>query len=420
MRRLGVALHTRTSSRGRHALVSGLVVVGAALAWVVGSASAGPRQTRKPPVSPVVRAGDAPLSPITQLARGATQTKLTGKAAGGQKSGTNDTAAGSGKRAAWTCGLCHVAAGWEVIPKRINFDHDRTGVPLTGAHATAPCVGCHKTQQAGHTKKNVPRRVPRDCASCHKDSHRGEQGTACESCHTTRSWKTPRRFDKHADGRFPLSGVHAVVACSSCHRNQARNQFRGTPSTCDACHRKTALGIFSFDHKPLRMGCNQCHSTFGWAPARFDHAVFWPLQGKHKTIANDCKSCHPVSNYAAASRACASCHIDLVNSGKTHPEHKSLGLTSTCERCHTALGWSALKPTWHDPAFPISNGEHQRYRSSCSSCHPGGVGKGQFDCVNCHDGEHTKKKMDDKHIGEVGGYVFANKACLSCHPDGKE
>ncbi len=324
------------------------------------------------------------------------------------------TAKTSGAGSSWSCNLCHVPEGWQVIPKRVAFDHDRTGVPLTGAHATAPCVGCHKQQTS--TARST--RVPRACLSCHTDTHRGEQGSQCESCHTSRSWQRPRQFTPHAVGRFPLSGVHAVVACASCHRTQARDQFRGTPSTCDACHKTTALAITSFDHRPLRMGCNQCHSTFAWAPARFDHAAFWPLLGSHATIATQCGKCHSKDTYAGLSRSCASCHGGLVTAGKTHPDHRTLGLTTTCERCHTPTAWSALKSTWHDKAFPISNGDHSRYRSSCTSCHPAGVGKGKFDCVHCHDGEHSKAKMDSKHAGEVGGYVWDNGACMSCHPKG--
>ncbi len=319
----------------------------------------------------------------------------------------------------WTCGHCHVPAGWQVIPEKVDFDHDKTGVPLTGAHARARCVGCHKPQK-DHGKGAAMQRVPRACASCHSDVHRGEQGSQCQSCHTSRSWKTPRRSATHAAGRFPLSGVHAVVACSSCHRQQARDQYRGTPTTCDACHRKTALQVVSFDHKPLRLGCNQCHSTFAWAPARFDHAVFWPLQGAHAAVKTQCSKCHTPGNYAAASRACVTCHGSLVTSGKTHPDHRPIGLTQTCERCHTPTAWTALKPAWHEPAFPINGGEHRRYRNSCNSCHPAGVGKGRFDCVNCHDGEHAKAKMDAEHQGEVAGYVWDNAACLGCHPKGQE
>jgi hypothetical protein len=316
---------------------------------------------------------------------------------------------------AWTCDKCHSPQSWKTIPKRVDFDHDRTGVPLTGAHAMAPCAGCHKAHAAPGPEK---RRVPRACKSCHTDVHRGEQGARCDSCHTSKSWKTPRRFDQHASTRFPLTGAHAMLDCRSCHRAQARDQYRGTPTTCDACHRKQSLNISSFQHKYVRPGCSSCHSTFAWAPARFDHAMFWPLVGAHAAVKGDCAKCHDGSNFSAATSACSSCHGSLVDSGKTQPDHKALGFSRTCSNCHTPVSWQALRSGWHDAAFPISNGDHARYRNSCTSCHPGGVGKGNFDCVNCHDGEHSKAKMDKKH--DMTGYAWDNKACLGCHPDGNE
>ena len=321
--------------------------------------------------------------------------------------------AASAGSAAWQCSKCHVETGWRVIPARVDFDHDRTGVPLTGAHAGAACGGCHRPHAGAD-------RVPRACIACHSDGHRGEQGRQCETCHTNQTWRTPRRFDDHAASRFPLSGVHALVACASCHRGQARDQYRGTPTTCDGCHRNVALRALAFDHKPLRPGCNQCHSTFGWSPATFDHAVFWPLLGAHAAVATDCSKCHTKGTYAGVSRSCVGCHGGLVTQGKTHPDHRSIGLTTNCERCHTPTAWQALRTTWHDPAFPITSGRHAQYRGNCTSCHPAGVGRGHFDCVNCHDGAHSKTKMDGKHLGEVGGYVWDNAACRSCHPAGEE
>jgi hypothetical protein len=42
------------------------------------------------------------------------------------------------------------------------------------------------------------------------------------------------------------------------------------------------------------------------------------------------------------------------------------------------------------------------------------------DCVGCHDGEHTRARMDPKH-DEVGGYPLGDAPpnfCLECHADG--
>ncbi len=308
----------------------------------------------------------------------------------------------------WRCDRCHKTAAWNDLPDRVAFNHDVTGVPLTGAHARAACGGCHRPRKGGNA-------LPRDCAGCHTDPHRRELGQRCDRCHTSRSWQTPRRFVDHRSSRFALTGAHAMVDCRSCHSQRGRDTWRGTPTTCDACHQKRANVVQSFDHRRVGAGCNRCHSTFTWAPARINHDLWWPLVGRHRAIEKDCGRCHAPSSFMAASSSCASCHGELVAKGKTHPDHKLLGFPSDCSRCHTPNGWNALLTTWHDDFFPLTGGNHARYSNSCQSCHPGGMGGGQFDCIHCHDGEHAKGKMDDAH-GGVGGYQWVNAACLQCHP----
>jgi hypothetical protein len=48
------------------------------------------------------------------------------------------------------------------------------------------------------------------------------------------------------------------------------------------------------------------------------------------------------------------------------------------------------------------------------------VGGENADCVGCHNGEHTRAKMDPKHH-EVRDYptgAAPPSFCLDCHPDG--
>src|SRR4051812_48384736 len=59
------------------------------------------------------------------------------------------------------CGLCHQTGGWS--PAR--FPHERTGFPLEGAHADASCKNCHV--------RGLDAPLPRVCAECHADAHRG-------------------------------------------------------------------------------------------------------------------------------------------------------------------------------------------------------------------------------------------------------
>ena len=311
----------------------------------------------------------------------------------------------------WACARCHNTSGWQGFSSAgVDFDHSQTGVPLSGHHATAACGGCHRPDEQ-------PDGVPRDCASCHADSHRGELGSRCDDCHTSYGWKTPRRFADHDRARLPLTGAHRAIDCRSCHVRRGADVWRGTPATCDACHISTALAVASFDHRRISPGCNTCHSTFAWAPARMNHDVFWPLVGGHAVIATQCNGCHIASSFAAATRACSSCHMSLVVSGQTHPDHQAMGFPTTCERCHTPLGWHVMNAGWHEDAFPIDSGDHKRYAGTCQSCHPSGMGPGRFDCIHCHDGTHSQAQMNGEH-DDVGGYVWDNHACLSCHPKG--
>lgn len=61
------------------------------------------------------------------------------------------------------CLRCHEATAWS----RVRFDHDReTRFPLTGAHRSVPCAGCHRR----HTAEGVVVRysgVGTACADCH-------------------------------------------------------------------------------------------------------------------------------------------------------------------------------------------------------------------------------------------------------------
>ncbi len=99
------------------------------------------------------------------------------------------------------CGLCHSTASW----LNARFDHAAyANFPLTGVHATLPCVQCHVNGRYAGT--------PADCASCHiKDynsttdpNHRAAGfPTDCSACHNTSSWnegavnRSTIRFGRH-------------------------------------------------------------------------------------------------------------------------------------------------------------------------------------------------------------------------------
>ncbi len=306
----------------------------------------------------------------------------------------------------WSCAPCHSTAAWSAIPERVAFDHGRTGTPLTGAHASAPCSGCHRPSE------RTTAAVPRACTGCHTDEHRGSLGSRCQDCHSATTWLAPRSLVSHEATRFPLTGAHTAVECRSCHTRLGGEVWRGTPTICGDCHGNLAQQVRKPDHRLVGFGpgCQTCHATFTWSPARVNHSVWWPLEGRH--AAADCASCHGTGVWRGASEACLSCHADKL--AGAHPDHKALGLPTTCSDCHTAIAWNVLKKTWHEGLFPISSGRHAGI--SCSGCHAGGLLPAQLSCTGCH--EHAQARMADEH-DDVGGYVWQSQSCYGCHPSGK-
>jgi hypothetical protein len=140
------------------------------------------------------------------------------------------------------CAHCHESTGWK-LPK---IDHSTW--PLTGAHATAQCESCHhptpEDRKAGHGSSY--RGVPRHCGGCHDDKHAGQFRLTppvmeCAGCHTTKSFKISN-FDHQAKTGWALTGAHAPLECSKCHRSAALNDGNATvrwrlPShECQFCH----------------------------------------------------------------------------------------------------------------------------------------------------------------------------------------
>ncbi|MGH7740889.1 MAG: hypothetical protein ACRENS_02580, partial [Candidatus Eiseniibacteriota bacterium] len=114
-----------------------------------------------------------------------------------------------------TCETCHNTTTWTTA----TFNHTtQTTFPLTGAHITVDCNGCHGD--------NVYKGKSTLCYSCHKTEYNTTVvnhtsagfGTACETCHTTTAW-SGGKYTAH-DTRFPIySGRHLGKwsACTDCH-----------------------------------------------------------------------------------------------------------------------------------------------------------------------------------------------------------
>lgn len=213
------------------------------------------------------------------------------------------------------CSACHNEQKW----KDAVFDHaGKAHFALVGKHEKLDCTACHTGPVSGA-------KLPKDCAGCHKadDVHRGSMGTQCGSCHVETGWKDKVRFD-HDMTRFPLVGLHASVACESCHASRV---YRGTARDCYSCHKPDDA------HKgSLGTECASCHNPNGWSFWQFDHgkATKFALEGAHSKI--ECKACHlkPASEVKLP-KDCGSCHArDDVHHG---------GFGNDCARCHATISW---------------------------------------------------------------------------------
>ena len=249
------------------------------------------------------------------------------------------------------CAACHNPSGWGLSGGSgtgRGFDHARTGFPLAGRHAAAPCTGCHIQG----------RRTRRECAACHADSHQGRLGDSCDSCHRPVSWNTTTAQQRHRLTRLPLDGAHALADCAACHRRASERSYSGTPAQCFACHeddyRRTDVHpshTGGLEGVPFSRDCTECHRTVSWSPAFFvprgapaaggalrlsteRHDARFPISfGPHRGAS--CDSCH-ASDDAPRVVSCIGCHAHgPVRLALQHGGRVVARDGRACLRCHT-------------------------------------------------------------------------------------
>jgi len=259
------------------------------------------------------------------------------------------------------CMACH--DGLETISKK--FDHSSAAFKLEGKHIGLNCQDCH-------TKPRVLAdflSLPPACSDCHAkdDAHKGGFGMDCGSCHKVAGWK-PATFD-HNLSAFKLEGKHLDAKCTDCHIN---NVFKGTESSCFACHQKDDKhkGKFGQD-------CGACHKAAGWEPATFDHNLSaFKLDGAHTKV--ECQKCHINNVFKGTSQVCSSCHNDPAF-------HLGMFSGTICSQCHNTSAWSPA--LYNGPHPGISNDEGgsgvNHGGKGCRSCHTTNLNTAT--CTQCHD-----------------------------------
>jgi hypothetical protein len=318
------------------------------------------------------------------------------------------------------CTRCHMEHNGEgyILTRldRKGFDHfAKTGFALTGKHLQQKCESCH------NEKKIAPSARPeikikdhnrsflglgRDCLSCHQDQHQGQFSADCARCHSQDAWKPAPGFS-HSRASFPLTGLHAAVACAKCHSprgGEKTQRYKGLAfGSCQNCHNDPHRG--GFQEAKFRGNCDTCHNTNGWKNNRpgagFNHnATKFTLAGKHLEVA--CAKCHKSADFQrpVAHATCHDCHQDIHRG-----QFAARAAGSDCSACHVETGFKPARfdrDAHRQTAFPLE-GKHAAL--PCTKCHqPEGRAAsyktGKLTCAACHA---------DRHAGELAA------DCDRCH-----
>lgn len=308
------------------------------------------------------------------------------------------------------CVTCHTTnPNW--TPS--TFNHNNF-YPLNGAHAAiaTDCASCHK---GNYTT------TPNTCVGCHladfnsttNPNHSTSKfSTDCTSCHTEGSW-VPSTFNHDF---FPLTLGHATPSCTQCHTT---GNYADASPNCVTCHQTDFNTTTNPNHVSAGFptDCVTCHTTNpNWTPTTFNHNSFYPLNGAHAAIANNCATCHN-GNYTTTPNTCVGCHLTDFNS-TTNPNHSTLKFSTDCITCHTEGSWTPSTFNHDGQYFPIYSGNHKGEWNACTDCHTNTSNYAVFTCITCH--EHNNKTSVDKDHQGVRNYAYNSNACYTCHPDGKD
>ena len=303
------------------------------------------------------------------------------------------------------CHLEHNGVDFALVhwdPPQKQFDHRQAGYALAEKHATLECEKCHTPAHIVPTERSLIKQknlassflgLTQDCVGCHTDFHKGQLGSDCQRCHNVTDWKQVQQFD-HSKTKYPLTGLHAQVACDKCHHPAGPDhtlQFAGLKfDTCTACHADPHKGSF-------QATCESCHNTGGWKKvtmsASFDHSkTKYPLAGMHLKVA--CAECHPKADFRRplVFAQCANCHSPDPHKG----QFQARASKGECSECHNVNGWkpSLFGVKEHASSRYPLEGKHAPV--ACEKCHtPAGkntVYKVKFAaCTDCHQDAHDKQ-----------------------------
>lgn len=315
------------------------------------------------------------------------------------------------------CAMCHLdhrggsydLRGWRAMTGGEQaFDHDLTGWPLHGTHATTDCARCHPTTDRQGLRTYVG--VDRACASCHQSPHVGTvyDGRACERCHSPRLASLTAVDFEHAT--FAL-GAHHKLACARCH-TPALGAAAPSP-VCTTCHANDSPHGTRFKAFGSPPACSACHTSGSWRPTAFDHGreTKFALWGRHADIA--CRACHRGTSPDEFERfkrgtKCMGCHAHAkVHANVAHPEGQFTN--DQCLQCHRP---GEPRP---NPGLVVAHGVGSRFplvkrhaAVRCIDCHADGGSPG----TDAGSPECGERCHVDAHDGARGA------TCSGCHTPG--
>lgn len=162
------------------------------------------------------------------------------------------------------------------------------------------------------------------------------------------------------------------------------------------------------------LDCSACHTPDGWrsvsatsGAAGFDHSrTGFPLTQRHVNV--PCAGCHRADR--PITRQCAGCHQDA------HANQ----LGSTCDNCHSAVGWSqtAAFARHRQTRLPLT-GMHALVE--CRDCHQRATenvwSSTPADCFACHAADYRRPDIHPLHVGVPGNPEQPPfpRDCSQCH-----
>jgi hypothetical protein len=181
-----------------------------------------------------------------------------------------------------------------------------------GHHVGKDCNGCHSPKNWGGGAGQKP---PAPAAPAHS--------TIATVINATARAQSTAPIVGTAAASNPLGAAGSPLLSIN---GNSRISHAGVTGACASCHDGVLAPGKSSTHIASNTACGDCHTTFAWIPARFEHRA--PL--------GSCISCH-----LGVTASCVGCHNGSTALGKPvqHP------ITARdCSSCHNTLSWTATTP----------------------------------------------------------------------------